>query len=115
MNNAAQKIEATLQNNTALQAVLQGKQFWELAPDNTKGVYVTYRIRENFAGATKNRRNYDTELYCFGATLTESAALSELVKTALELGGMYFRGAESGYVDDETKEGFVKVIFTFNT
>jgi len=114
MNIAAQRIESALNANTALQALVNGKHFWELAPDNIKGFYVAYRITEN-PGVTKNaKRSFEVTHWCYGRSLTQVSALSELVKQASENNGQYFLGAESGYLDNDTKEAFIKLIFKFN-
>jgi hypothetical protein len=114
MKVAAEKTNTALLANTDLQALVSGKHFWELAPDETKGVYVAYRVLENPAVTKTIKRNFDVTHWCFAPTLTLASDVSELVKTALLNDGQYFRGAESGYVDDETKEGFIKMIFNFN-
>lgn len=114
MKAAAERTNTALLANTELQALVNGKHYWELAPDNTKGVYVTYRVLENQAVTKTIKRNFDVTHWCFAPSLTHASDVSELVKEALLNDGQYFRGAESGYVDDDTKEGFIKMIFNFN-
>lgn len=113
MKKAATRTENALKASTDLQTLLSGKHYWELAPDNVKDEYVTYRILEN-QQASKDRRNFDVTHWCFAATLTKASELSELVKAALLNDNQHFRGAESGYIDDDTKEGFIKMVFNFN-
>lgn len=113
MKVAATRTETALKASTALQALINGSHFWELAPDNTKGEYVTYRIFEN-TPASKDRRSFEVTHWCFAPTLTRASDLSELVKEAMLVDRQHFSGAESGYVDDDTKEGFIKLVFNFN-
>lgn len=89
--------------------------FWELAPDNQKAPYVVYRLTENAKNNKDSNGTYDLEVWCFGNNLTASAQLSQLTKDALQNGHHRFLGAQSGYVDDDTRQGFIKLIFNFNT
>ena len=100
--------------NPVLQGAISGRHYWELAPANTKGTYSTYRILENEVTSKTPRRSFDVEIWSFAATVTGAALLSEMVRAALLGSGMYFKGGESGYVDDNTREGYVKLIFKFN-
>lgn len=113
MKQAATQITTDLAADTALQAVLDGDHYWELAPDNAKVPYVTFRLTENQKASKDRRGDYDVELWCFNDKLTTSADLSELVSNALDKNPYRFRGAQSGYVDDDTKEGFIKLIYNF--
>ena len=113
MKNAAIQIQTDLTADTALQALVDGEQYWELAPDNTKVPYITYRITENQQASKDRRGDYDVELWCFEKRLTDAAELSDLVKDAMDKNPYRFRGAQSGYVDDDTKEGFIKLIYNF--
>lgn len=113
MKLAAERTTTALLNSTALQALVNGKHYWEMAPDNTKGIYVAFRIAENI-GLSKDRRNYDVTHWCYADTLSEASDLSDLVRAACLADGQHFRGGESGYFDTDTKEGFIKLIFNFN-
>ncbi len=64
MKLAAERTTTALLNSTALQALVNGKHYWEMAPDNTKGIYVAFRIAENI-GLSKDRRNYDVTHWCY--------------------------------------------------
>lgn len=114
MKAAATRTETALLASTELQTLISGKHYWELAPDNVKNEYVTYRILENQSVTKTIKRNFDVTHWCFAKTLTKASELSELVKEALMADNQYFMGAESGYVDDDTKEGFIKMVFNFN-
>ncbi len=114
MNAAAETIENDLTADTALQAVVNGKHYWELAPDDAKVPFITYSIRENVR-ATKDRRgNYDVVVRALGSTLTNAAGLADLAMTALRNQNYRYQGGTSGYVDSEAREGFIEMNFNFN-
>lgn len=113
MLKASETVEQDLLANAALQTAIEGKHYWELAPDNTKAPFATYRITQNPAPSKDRPGDYDLEVWCWESNLTKAAQLAELVKTALENAHHRFRGALSGYTDDDKKEGFIKLMFNF--
>ena len=114
MNQAARTINTDLNADADLQAVVQGKQYWEFAPDNTKTPLITYSIRENKRPTKDKGGNYDVKVRCFGKTLVEASTVSELVYKALIATNYRYRGGESGYTEIEPFEGFVELNFNFN-
>lgn len=111
MNVAAAKIEALLTAGTALQTLVSGAHYWELAPDKQTLPFITFRIIEN-TQATKDRTgDYDISVFCFDETLKGASDISNAVKIALE--EFNYRGGISGYQDSEAREGFIQLNFNF--
>lgn len=114
MKAAAETVQADLTADAALQAVVAGKHYWELAPKGAKVPFLNFRIRENKRPSKDLAGNYQLQVFCFDETLTAAAELSELVKTALVNANHRYQGGESGYTDDEAKEGYIQLNFNFN-
>lgn len=113
MIKASEKINTDLLADTDLQNRIAGNHYWEIAPDNFTGDLVVYRLTENKM-ATKDRAgDYDVRFLCIAKTITGAATLSNLVKTALQDKEYRFLGAESGYTDDEAREGFIQLNYNF--
>lgn len=113
MKIASEYVNQVLMAYAPLQAVINGKHYWELAGKNEKGSFIVYRLVENII-PTKQSREFVAKIYCFGTSLTEAAEVSELVKEAFD-GKGYFRGGTSGFTDDEKKEGFIELNINFKT
>lgn len=114
MKAAAETVRADLLADGPLQAAISGNHFWELAPEKQVVPFITYRIRENKRPAKDFGGNYDLEVYCWHNSLTEAAELAELAREALEKANHRYRGGESGYSDQEGKEGYIQLKFNFN-
>jgi len=113
MIQAAKTIQDDLKADTALQAVLLGRSYWELAPDNYALPVITFTVIED-AAVSKDRNAYRSVVRCFGETLTSAAQLAELAKTALKNAHHKYKGGQSGYTDTEKREGYVELNFNFN-
>lgn len=111
---ASKTVVADLLADAPLQAEIAGKHYWELAPDNEKVPFLTFRITENPPRTKDGQRDYGLQVRCFEKTLTKAAILAELVETALVAANHKYRGGRSGYTDDEAQEGFVELNFNFN-
>lgn len=114
MKAAAETVQADLLADTALQAVISGAHYWELAPKEATLPLITFKLRENKRPAKDLGGNYDLQVFCFEKTLTAAAELSELVKTALINANHRYQGGESGYTDGEAQEGYIQLNFNFN-
>lgn len=114
MIEAAKTVTADLQAATALQAEISGAHFWELAPENQAVPFITYRIRENKRPSKDKGGNYDLEVFCWHNGMMAAAELAELAREALISANYRFLAGESGYSDQEGKEGFIKMSFNFN-
>jgi hypothetical protein len=114
MIEASRVVVADLLADAPLQAVINGGNFWELAPDNAKVPFVTFRIVERPRRTKDGREDYDLQVRCFDDTLTKAAELSGLAKTALKEANYRYLGGRSGYTDTEAQEGFVELNFNFN-
>lgn len=113
MITAAKVIKTDLLSDTALQAVIQQRHYWELAPDSYQLPLLTFSIIENPA-VSKDRTSYSVAVRCFANIMSEAASIAELVKTALKNTNYNYRGGKSGYTDTETREGYVELNFNFN-
>lgn len=114
MKAAAETVQADLLADATLQTAIAGKHYWELAPKSTKVPFVTFRIQELKRGSKDMGGDYNLSVFCFDSNLTKAAELSELVRAALLNANHRFLSGESGYTDDEAKEGFIQLNFNFN-
>lgn len=112
---ASKTIRTDLMEDAALQAVVAGRCYWELAPDDYEMPLVNFSIIESPRATKDSGGQYEVQLRCFAENLTASAELAELVKDALATSETYYKyqGGRSGYTDSESREGFVELNFNF--
>ncbi len=115
MHNVATLLTNMFLADIALQAVVQGQHYWELAPEEIKYPYVLFSLKED-KEATKDRRgDYQVTITCYASTLTASSELDVLVKDALlnnTIASVFNTGAQSGYTDDEKR--IAVIVRTYN-
>lgn len=108
------RINTALQDYDSLQdfAGYHG-QFWELAPENARPPFITYRINENIR-ATKDRTgDYSFSVWSWAKNINQAADLDALVQQALEgaTDNYHPSRANSGYVDDDVRSAYIERIF----
>jgi hypothetical protein len=109
MRIAAEYIESVLAGNTALQAIINGKSFWELADEKTAFPFVTFSIRE-LKTATKDRAGeYEAQIFVWDDKLTDAADIGDLIKS--DPGDLKYRGGRSGYTDTDARGAFIELNF----
>jgi hypothetical protein len=118
------KAVATILNNILLadanlQAVVEGKHYWELVPEEDQEPYIAFSITEN-AEATKERSgDYDIRVSIYGLSLDNVSEVDALTKIALEgqhgVTRIFNRGAQSGYTDEEVRKAIIIRNFNLKT
>ncbi len=113
MLTAAQTLDEDLTALTGVQALINGKQFWELAPKDEKGPLVTYSIKELVRSSKDRQGRYTGTVRCFAKSMSAAAEIAELIKSGYREQNYSYLGGESGYTDSEGLEGYVELRFDF--
>lgn len=112
MFTAAKHIEDWLTGMAPLQAEINDRSYWELAPPSTIDPYVTFSIRENRPATKSSRYEYDVSIFVWHNRLTEAARIGEIIK-ANRHPALNYRGGRSGYADADGKEAYIQLNFNF--
>ncbi len=111
MNEAAAYIGSLLTANAALQTLVSGAHYWELAPAKQALPFITFRIIENIPASKDRLGDYDVSFFCYHSSMTVAGNISAALKVAMA--DFKYRGGTSGYADTEGREGFIQLNFNF--
>lgn len=108
MKQQAQALRALLIADGSVTAIASQRIYWETGDEDEQVPMAVFSIVEDLP-QSKDRRNFDAVIRCFGQDLDEASDLYEAIREVLVNNNCYPERGQSGISDDERREGVIEL------